>query len=151
MQHGDHMNVLIESNGPGGEWTEVGRMISFGKVPQATHDALDICIEAQALTASHCVVGADPAEIFAKHNEFMVKHGSAPEKRLHSHGQGYDAVERPFIRADETMKLPDNVNLAVHPAFVAGNVFTSICDNIIVSGSKGGTFIHETPKKIFEL
>jgi len=33
----------------------------------------------------------------------------------------------------------------------AGNSFYSICDNIIVADPEGGTFIHETPKTIFEL
>lgn len=151
MQKGDHMNVLIESNGPGGAWTEVGRMVSFGKVPQAAHDNHAICMEAQALTAKKCVPGADPAQIYAEHNEFMTKHGAAPEMRIYGHGQGYCAVERPFIRSDETMMLTKNVNLAVHPSMAAGNSFYSICDNIIVADPEGGTFIHETPKTIFEL
>jgi len=151
MQQGDHMNVLIESNGPGGLWTEVGRMISFGKVSQETQDAHAVCVEGQALTAKKCVPGADPAQIFAEFNDFMVKHGGAPEKRLHSHGQGYCAVERPFIRADEIMKLPKNVNLANHPSMAVGNAFATLCDNIIVANSEGAEFIHSTPKKIFEL
>jgi len=151
MRHGDHMNVLIESNGPGGQWTEVGRMISFGKVPQATHDAHAICVEAQALTAKNCVPGADPVEVFAEHNAFMVKHGASPESRVHSHGQGYCAVERPFIRSDETMKLSKNMNLACHPSMGDGTTFASICDNIIVASDQGAEFIHATPKKIFEL
>jgi len=151
MQQGDHMNVLIESNGPGGLWTEGGRMISFGKVPQATHDAHEICVEAQALTAKNCVPGADPVQIFAEHNAFMVEHGASPEQRVHSHGQGYCAVERPFIRSDETMMLPHNVNLACHPSMATGTTFTSICDNIIVADPAGAEFIHSTPKSIFEL
>jgi hypothetical protein len=39
----------------------------------------------------------------------------AEEKRLHSHGQEYDLVERPLIRWDEEMVIEKNMVLAVHP------------------------------------
>lgn len=151
MQRGDHINVLLESNGPGGEWTELGRMVSFGKVPSETREAHDVCVEAQAVTAARCLPGASPADIFASHNEFMVKYGSEPEKRLHSHGQGYDAVERPFVRSDETMLLPGDVNMAIHPVYSSGKKFATLCDNYFVHAYGPGEFLHKTPKKIFEL
>ena len=151
MQKGDHMNVLLESNGLGGEWTELGRLISFGKVPSETREAHEVCVEAQALSAKMCVAGAEPASIFAAFNAFMVKHGSEPEKRLHSHSQGYDAVERPFIRSDETMRLPGSINLAIHPVYSSGSKFATLCDNYIVPAEGPGEFLHQTPKQIFEL
>ena len=151
MQAGDYTNILLESNGPGGEWTELGRIVSFGKVRQETRDAHAVCVEGQARTAALCVPGANPADIFKAHNDFMTSHGSEPERRLHAHGQGYDAVERPLIRTDETMALPAHVNLAIHPVFSAGTIFATICDNYVVSAVGSGSFLHQTPKKIFEL
>jgi Xaa-Pro aminopeptidase len=149
MLHGDHMNVLLESNALGGCWTELGRMVSFGKLPAAMRAAHDVCVEAQAYSASLSIPGADPGEIFTRFNLFMVEHGSAPEKRLYSHSQGYDTVERPFIRSDEPMKLPLRANIAIHPTFSHGQVFATICDGFIV-GADGG-FLHRTPKQVFEL
>lgn len=149
MNRGDHMNVLLESNGLGGVWTELGRMVAFGALPDAVHEAHQVCVEAQAYSASLSVPGADPAEIFANFNDFMVARGAAPEKRLYSHGQGYDTVERPLIRPDETMKLPAHVNLAIHPTFAKGSAFATLCDGFIVGD--GGGFIHSTPKKPYEL
>jgi len=35
----------------------------------------------------------------------MRSRGLPAELRLYAHGQGYDLVERPLIRADETMNL----------------------------------------------
>jgi Xaa-Pro aminopeptidase len=151
MERGDHINVLLESNGLGGEWTELGRLIAFGKVDARTREAHEICLEAQRTTARRLVPGADPVEICVAHNDFMASHGSEPERRIHSHGQGYDAVERPFIRADETMKLASGMNLAVHPCYVGGPVFATVCDNVIVGDQRGANFLHATPKEIFEL
>ena len=151
MQRGDHMNILLESNGPGGMWTELGRMVSFGKVPTKTLEAHEVCLQAQALTARMCSAGGSPADIFDAHNAFMVAHGSEPEKRLHSHGQGYDAVERPFIRSDETMRLAGLLNVSIHPGYASGKTFATLCDNYLFGEALSGSFLHRTPKKIFEL
>ena len=151
MQRGDHMNVLLESNGLGGEWTELGRLVAFGAVTPQTRAAHERCVHAQAETARRLIPGAAPAEVWDAYNAHIVAHGSEPERRLHSHGQGYDAVERPFIRSDETMPLAAGMNLALHPTYVAGPVFATICDNVIVGDPNGATFIHATPKEIFEL
>ena len=43
--------------------------------------------------------------------------GLPPELRLYAHGQGYDMVERPLIRDDETMPLEAGMCLAVHPGY----------------------------------
>ncbi len=151
MSAGDHINLLLESNGAGGMGTAPGRLVSFGKVGSETREAHEVCVAAQALTASLCIAGTDPADIFAAHNAFMVSHGSEPERRLHSHAEGYDAVERPFIRSDETMKLPGPINLAIHPSYARGATFATLCDNFIVAAAGPGHFLHQTPKQIFEL
>lgn len=151
MQRGDHINVLLESNGLGGQWTELGRLIAFGRVSPEVRAAHDVCVAAQALTARHLVPGADPVEIWQRYNDHMVAQGGQPERRLHSHGQGYDAVERPFIRSDETMRLEAGMNMALHPSFVASDVFATICDNVVVADPLGATFLHQTAKDIFEL
>lgn len=150
MQRGDHINVLLESNGPGGEWTELGRLIAFGRVSGETRAAHEVCVEAQAKMAALLVPGAEPAAIWESYNDLMVAAGSEPERRLHAHGQGCDAVERPFIRSDETMRLEAGMNIAVHPSFVAGATFATLCDNVAVA-EHGATFLHQTAKDIFEL
>ena len=141
----------MESNGLGGEWTELGRLIAFGRVASETRAAHEVCVVAQEMMASLLVPGADPAAVWETYNKYMVAHGSEPERRLHSHGQGYDAVERPFIRADENMRLAPNMNLALHPTYVADRTFATICDNVVVSDPRAATFLHATPKEIFEL
>ena len=48
-----------------------------------------------------------------------------PELRLYCHGQGYDLVERPLIRADETLTLEAGMNIAVHPGYETGSLLCS--------------------------
>ena len=65
----------------------------------------------------------------------MKKHGFAPEIRLYAHSQGYDMVERPMIRADETMPIEENMNFAVHPGYNTSTMWTTICDNYMVEAN----------------
>ena len=151
MQRGDHMNVLLESNGPGGQWTELGRCIVFGRAPVELRDAHAVCLAAQEMNARQLIPDAVPSEIWNSYNASMVAHSSEPERRLYSHGQGYDAVERPFIRSDETMHLEAGMNMALHPTYSAGQVFATLCDNVLVDDPDGAKYLHRTAKKIFEL
>jgi hypothetical protein len=45
------------------------------------------------------------------HNAFLREKGWPEETRLYAHGQGYELVERPAIREDETMEIKANMNL----------------------------------------
>ncbi|CAN0478751.1 unnamed protein product, partial [Phaeothamnion confervicola] len=103
LQKGDHLSLLIENNGPGGFYAEIARTIVLGKASQELKDGFAAVKAAQDYTLSLIKPGADPAEIHAAHNVYMKKHGMPPEMRIYAHGQGYDMVERPLIRNDETM------------------------------------------------
>jgi Xaa-Pro aminopeptidase len=81
----------------------------------------------------------------------MRDHGKPEEKRLHCHGQGYDMVERPLLRADETMPLARNMVLSAHPSYTTASTYAWVCDNFLI-GDKGVVErLHRLPQKIFEL
>ncbi len=40
-------------------------------------------------------------EVYEAHNAFMRERGLGEERRLYSHSQGYDLVERPLVRHDD--------------------------------------------------
>lgn len=148
---GEHFSMLIEVNGPGGMYTEVARTIVLGKSTSKLKDQFELMKQAQDHTLSLMKPGAAPADIAQKHNEWMVAHGLPPEHRLYAHGQGYDLVERPLIRQDETMKLAAGMNLAVHPGYDDQTVFAVICDNYLITDDGVSECLHKTPKQIFEI
>lgn len=148
---GEHLSLLIEVNGPGGMYTEVARTMVMGKATQKLKDEFALMKEAQDHTLSLIKPGAAPAEIAKAHDEWMVRHNLPAERRLYAHGQGYDLVERPLIRADETMELAANMNLAVHPGYDDDTVFAVICDNYLVTDTGVSDCLHRTAKQIFEI
>jgi Xaa-Pro aminopeptidase len=151
LKAGEHFTILIENNGPGGFYTELARTMVFGKATQELLDGFGAMKEAQDHTLSLIKPGALCRDIAAGHDEFMRRKGLPPELRLYCHGQGYDLVERPLVRADETMTLAENMNLAVHPGYETDSVWAVICDNYLVEANGPSECLHRTEKKVFEL
>src|SRR5205809_4825061 len=105
MKAGDYMTLLIENHGPGGFFAELARTFVLGKASQELRDAFAVCLDAQKQTVARLKPGASPADIHAAHNDTMGSRKAPPELRLFGHSQGYDLVERPLLRSDETMPL----------------------------------------------
>jgi Xaa-Pro aminopeptidase len=151
LQQGDHLSLLIENNGAGGFYTEIARTIVLGKASEELCEAFEAVRAAQAHTLGLLKPGVLCAEVAHAHDAFMQERGLPPERRLYAHGQGYDMVERPLIRADEPMALAAGMCLAVHPAYETEAVFGVICDNYMVGPDGPGECLHQTEKKIFEV
>ena len=151
IREGDQVSVLIEVNGPGGFYTEIGRIFSVGKPSQALVDAFGVAVDAQALSVRMLKPGADPKEMWDANNAFLQKMGYRPERRLYAHGQGYDLVERPAIRYDEPMRIQANMNITVHPFAINDVAWTAVTDNYLVTESGESVWIHKTPKEIMEV
>jgi Xaa-Pro aminopeptidase len=149
IREGDQVFVLIETNGPGGYYTEIMKSFVVGKKPsQELQDVHGISVEAQAITVSRLKPGADPRELWDMTNDFLKKKGYPPNTRLYSHGQGLSLVERPLIRYNETWKLKAGMNITVHPRVVGKTTFDSVCENWIVGENGPRPCLHKTPREI---
>jgi len=151
LKPGEHFSLLIENNGPGGFYTEIARTIVLGKASNELIDGFESMKDAQAHTLRLLKPGASCADIAARHDDYMRSHGFPPELRLYAHGQGYDLVERPLVRADETMNIEADMNLAVHPGYETNSIFAVICDNYLIGPDGPGECLHKTPKQVFEV
>jgi Xaa-Pro aminopeptidase len=107
--------------------------------------------EAQDYTLSLMKPGASCRDIANAHDAYMKRRGMPPEIRLYAHSQGYDMVERPMLRADETMPIEADMNFAVHPGYETPSMWMTICDNYMVEADGVGDCMHKTEKKIFEV
>jgi Xaa-Pro aminopeptidase len=148
---GDHFSLLIENNGAGGFYTEIMRTVVIGSAPDSLLACFETARQAQEHTLSRLKPGVAAADVAAAHDEWMRARGLPPETRLYSHGQGYDLVERPLIRRDETMTIETGMCLAVHPGFQTSEALVVICDNYLIGADGPGECLHRTEKRIFEL
>jgi Xaa-Pro aminopeptidase len=151
LAEGDHLSLLIEVNGPGGFYTEIARTIVLGRASNELLDGFETVCAAQDHTLGLLRPGVLARDVAAAHDDYMRARALPPEMRLYGHGQGYDMVERPLIRHDETMRLRAGMNLAVHPGFETPSLFAVICDNYILGPDGPGPCLHHTEKKVFEV
>lgn len=151
LQKGDHLVLLIENNGPGGYYAEIARVLVLGKASNELIDGYEAMKEAQDYTLSLMKPGALPRDIANAHDEYMKKHGFEIEIRLYAHSQGYDMVERPMLRADETMPLEEHMHFAVHPGYNTSTMWMTTCDNYMVEAHGVSDCLHKTDKRIFEI
>jgi Xaa-Pro aminopeptidase len=147
LQEGDQLTIMIEVNGPGGFYGEVGRTVCLGEPPRHLVDAWEVAKAAQLRTAERLKPGARPADLFRAHNEFLEGHGYPAEGRLYAHSQGYDLVERPAIHPDEPMVLKANMHIAVHPLASTEHAFGFCCDNYLI-GEQGAVRLSKTPLEL---
>jgi Xaa-Pro aminopeptidase len=151
VREGDQFSLLIEVNGRGGMYAEIGRIFFVGEVPSELRDTFEMAKEIQKATLRLIKPGAAPREIWQANNEFLTKKGFLPETRLFAHGQGYNLVERPLIRDDEPMKLKAKMNITVHPTVGSEKVWVWVCDNYLVTESGVSEYLHKTPQEIFSV
>lgn len=152
IQEGDQIALLVEDNGPGGMYTELGRSCVVGvKVPQAMKDELAFCKEARRLTLDLLKPGTPCKDVWDAFNAFMKKNGRPEESRLYCHGQGYDLVERPLVRHDEPWAIAQDMNIVVHPTYVYGGYLNWLCDNYLIGGNGPGDRLHQFPEEVVEV
>ena len=151
MKEGDLLYFQCENTGPGGMFVHAGRYYMLGRASQELKELWAASVEAQDFTVRMLQPGASCREIFAEFNAYMTARGFAPERRVHCHGQGYDNVEPPLVRSDETMKIAKNMNIGIHPVIARKDVFITCCDNFLIGADGGVERLHRIPHEIYEL
>lgn len=151
IEAGDSFVILVETNGPGGFYTEIARTFVLGKADDALREGTDAAIEAQAYVLELLKPGTAWAEVIDRFNGYMRERGLPEEERLFCHGQGYDLVERPLAREDESFVVKAGMNIVVHPSFLAQGIFAQVCDNYLIGEEGPGECLHRTPKQVIEL
>jgi Xaa-Pro aminopeptidase len=151
LQRGDVFSLLVENNGAGGFYTELSRIFVLGRASQELHDMHAAVIDAQRFALSLLRPGALCSEIHARHNDYLQRHGMPIERRLNMHGMGYDMVERPLIRHDETMELAVGMAIVCHPGVLNERFFVHNTDLYLIEERGVSECLHRTPKEIVEL
>lgn len=149
LREGDQLSLLIETNGSGGFYTELGRMILLGEVPAKVEDEFAFALEARQVLLNGLVPDAAPAEVANAYNAFMQERGRPRDQRLVGHAQGYDMVERPLVRHDEVMPILRDMSIALHPTYNHDGAYAFVCDNYLVRGEGAPERIHWTPEVVF--
>jgi Xaa-Pro aminopeptidase len=151
IRKGDVFFFQCENSGPGGYYVHLARGFVLGKAPQPLKDMVAAAVDAQTHTLSLLRPNVSGREAFAAYNKFLRERGLPEERRLHCHGQGYDTVERPLLRPEESMAILPGMNIGIHPGFVVAGRFATICDNFLIGADGTPERLSHTPVEIFEI
>lgn len=75
----------------------------------------------------------------------------AEERRISIHGMGYDMVERPLIRQDETMRIEEHMAIVVHAGILNARMFVHNTEMYLIEAQGPGACLHQTPRELTEL
>jgi Xaa-Pro aminopeptidase len=151
LQEGDVYSLLVENNGAGGYYTEISRIFTLGAAPDELREAHAQVLQAQEYGLSLIRPGVLCSEIYELHNAYLRLNGIAEERRLSIHGMGYDMVERPLIRQDETMAIEENMLIVCHPGIHNERMFIHNTDVYLIGPGGPSECLHKTPKEVFEI
>lgn len=151
LERGDVFSLLVENNGAGGFYAELSRIFVLGRTPVELGEAHAAVLEAQQFALSLLKPGALCSEIHASHNAWLRDRGLSEERRISIHGMGYDMVERPLIRNDETMRIAPHMAIVVHPGILNERMFVHNTELYLIEEDGPGECLHRTARRIFEL
>jgi Xaa-Pro aminopeptidase len=151
LEPGDVFSLLIENNGAGGFYTELSRIFVLGRTPAELKRVHAEVLEAQKFALSLLKPGVRCKDIYARHNAWLRDHDMPEERRLSVHGMGYDMVERPLIRDDESMSIAKDMVIVCHPGVLNERMFVHNTDVYLIEEGGPSACLHSTPKEIFEI
>jgi Xaa-Pro aminopeptidase len=151
LARGDRLTILVEPSGPDGMYAELGRTIVIGVADDALLAEHEVAVGAWRAGARTLQPGVRAAEAASAYNAHLRERGRPQERRVHCHGQGYDIVERPLVRADESMRLADGMLIALHPMYVHDGTAYWVCDNVLIGENGASAPLHGVEQKVFEL
>ncbi|MFM2287194.1 MAG: hypothetical protein RL684_337 [Pseudomonadota bacterium] len=151
LREGEVYSLLVENSGAGGYYTELSRIFVLGKASDELRRAHAQVLEAQRYALTLRKPGAHCSDRFAQHHAWLRQREMPEERRLSIHGMGYDMVERPLIRDDETMAIEQDMVIIVHPGLLNERMFVHNTDVYLIEANGPSECLHRTPKEIFEV
>lgn len=151
LESGDRLTILIEPSGPDGMYAEIGRTIVIGSAGDELLEEHARVVQTWQRYADMLRPGASARQVDADYNAFLRAHERPEERRLGCHSQGYDIVERPLVRGDESMSLAAGMLIAVHPMYVHAGAAYWLCDNVFVESDGPSSPLHGIAQKVFEV
>jgi Xaa-Pro aminopeptidase len=144
LEERDTLYFTSEICGPGGYWTQIGRMVSLGKrVPEVERAVKDF-LKAREVALPELAPGSTIGRFITKFVETAQRMGYKLRDDQFGHGMGLDITEPPFLTLDDPTPVEAGMVLAVHPMFDLGQYNARVCDTFLVTES-GPRNLYATP------
>ena len=153
LKKGDRGMVLLETNGPGGHVTAIGRYFTLGEPIREFQDTIDMTIKTQNFATAMLRPGVSLAEIARETRKFVEGNGFETNDQCFMHSLGYFYYEQCGIN-DISEHEPLRKNMFQHAHPVIKRRFPGAVDNQFILdaflvGEEGGIRTNNIPQKLF--
>lgn len=133
IEEGDTLYFTTEICGPGGYWTQIGRMVSLGKRVPEIEKAVKDFLEARRVALVDLVPGSTVGRFMHTFVNTATRMGYKLRDDQFGHGMGLDITEPPFLTLDSSTPIQAGMVIAVHPMFDLGEHNVRVCDTFLVT------------------
>lgn len=158
LEHNDKAFMLIETNGPGGYYSALGRYFVMGKASDDLKKHWNMAVKAQQNAGRLMKPGTSVREIFNENYKFITEEcGFKTNHQNYLHSLGFQYGEQPYLNApSETVPLQAGMHYIAHPVIQRAYPDTKEEDGIFALDTyyvteNGGVRANQFPQEIMEL
>ena len=144
IEQGDTLYFTTEICGPGGYWTQIGRMVSLGRRVPEVEQAVKDFLKAREVALKDLVPGSPVGHFMRVFIVTAHRMGYKLSDDQFGHGMGLDVTEPPFLTQDSSVPVQAGMVVAVHPKFDLGRYSVRVCDTFLVTEG-GPRNLYTTP------
>lgn len=157
LKYGDKVFVLIETNGPGGHYSALGRYCILGKPSEDMKKYWDMAVKAQQNAARMMRPGMTVRMIADENKKYIEKCGFITNNQNYLHSLGFQYGEQPYLNApSENTPLQAGMHYIAHPVIQRSYPGTDEKDGIFALDTyyvteEGGVRANEFPQELIIL
>ncbi len=117
LKHNDKVFMLIETNGPGGHYSALGRFFILGRASEETKKYWEMAVAAQQNAARLMKPGVSVRQIADENYRYITEEcGFLTNHQNYLHGLGFQYGEQPYLNApSENVPLREGMHYIAHP------------------------------------
>ncbi|MDO5422110.1 MAG: M24 family metallopeptidase [Eubacteriales bacterium] len=157
LRQGDKIFILIETNGPGGHYSALGRYCILGEPSPEMKKYWDMAVKAQKNAAKMMKPGVSVREIADKNREYITSCGFLTNDQNYLHSLGFQYGEQPYLNApSEHTPLRAGMHYIAHPVIQRPYPGTDAMDGIFALDTyfvteEGGVRANDFPQELIVL
>ena len=119
LHHGYKIFVLLETNGPGGYYSALGRFFILGKASEEMKKHWIMAVAAQQNAARLMKPGISVRQIFDENYKFIIDSGYKTNQQNYLHSLGFQYGEQPYLNSpSENTPLRADMCYIAHPVII---------------------------------
>ena len=147
LQAGDQFSLLIENNGPGGYYCELGRSAVLGRRDAEMREQQRVLLEAQQFCVDQLRPGADCRTSSTTTTRTCARTGCPRSGACTSTGRATTWWSGRWCASTRPMPVAENMYFSLHPAFSTEHGYSWTSDDYLLTADGTVERLHAMPQE----